>query len=205
MIKRLQALWNYIWEGETITAYCLNVIVAFIIIKFLVYPGLGLLFGTGFPVVAVVSSSMEHSGSFEDWWSEPALCGNIACSQEQWYGQVGIDENTFKTYFFNNGFNKGDVMVLFGTDPQDLKMGDVIVFQAGASEPIIHRIVGTGDHDIDGHGGKLFATKGDNNPTQLPIETYISQDQVIGRAVFRIPFFGYIKIWFVEFLNLIRF
>ena len=201
MWPRVKKFFKYVWEADTITAYSLNILFAFLIIKFLVYPGLGLIFGTSFPVVAVVSSSMEHDGSFQNWFESPAVCGSQPCTQQQWYTYVGVTKNSFENFFFRNGFNKGDVMVLFGTKPKRLEVGDVIVFRAQQAEPIIHRIVAKQERD----GRLIFSTKGDHNPAQLPVETYISEEQILGRAVFRIPFFGYIKIWFVQLLNLIRF
>jgi len=197
----IKRFWKYVWEADTATAYVLNILVAFIIIKFIVYPGLGLLFGTGFPVVAVVSSSMEHDGNFETWWNSPALCGFSKCSQGEWYATASVSQGQFKSYFFKNGFNKGDVIVLFGTPVKKLKVGDVIVFRAQESEPIIHRLIGISQRD----GRLIFMTKGDHNPSQLSQEMFIDQDQVIGRAVFRVPYFGYIKIWFVQLINVIRF
>ena len=42
----------------------MNVVLAFVLIKFIIYPGAGLIMGTRLPVVAVVSESMEHQGPF---------------------------------------------------------------------------------------------------------------------------------------------
>ena len=52
-----------------------------------------------------------------------------------------------------------------------------------------------------------FQTKGDNNKdsikTQQLDETNIDGNEIIGKAVLRIPLLGYIKIGFVEMLKLI--
>ena len=59
-----QKIWYFIWEDDSVLSWIVNIILAFVLIKFIVYPGLGLVFGTDFPVVAVVSGSMEHEGNF---------------------------------------------------------------------------------------------------------------------------------------------
>lgn len=185
-------VWHFIWHDDSLLSWVVNVVLAFILIKYLIYPGLGLITGTTFPVVAVVSNSMEHPGSFNEWWTD----------HEDFYLKHNITDLDFHAYPFSNGFNKGDIMFLVGTDPKEVGLGDVIVYRAGRAYPIIHRVV-----DIRDTGGELyFTTKGDNNPgiirTMQLDEKNISSEQYIGRAVFRIPFLGYIKIWFVDLLGL---
>ena len=90
---------------------------------------------------------------------------------------------------FKNGFNKGDIMVIRGA--KEYKLGDVIVFKVPfQSTPIIHRII-----EID---GKNFATKGDHNSYQLPYEKSIKEEQILGKAVARIPAAGWLKLGLVE-------
>jgi len=52
--------WNFMWNDDSVSSWVANVIVAFLLIRFIVYPVLGLILGTHFPIVAVVSESMEH-------------------------------------------------------------------------------------------------------------------------------------------------
>jgi hypothetical protein len=184
-------IWYFIWHDDSIWSWLVNIILAFVLIKFIIYPGLGLIFGTQFPVVAVVSNSMEHNGGFDEWWSV----------HEDFYLERNITDLDFQEYKFTNGFNKGDIMVLLGTDPYKVEVGDVIVYQARKAYPIIHRVI-----DIRDTGGELyFETKGDNNKYQIRDltldEKNISSDDYLGRAVFRIPFLGYAKIWFVDLMN----
>ena len=68
----------------------------------------------------------------------------------------------------------------------------MIIFNADTTHPIIHRAVDVGDK---------LATKGDNyesNDKQLSIEKSISKDQVVGKALFRVPFIGWAKLLFYE-------
>jgi len=105
MKDKLKKLWRFIWEDNSIWSWLVNLVLAFVLVKFIIYPGLGLLLGTGYPVVAVVSGSMEHDGGFDNWWN----------SQENIYNELGITKKEFKDFRFKNGFNKGDIMVLIGS------------------------------------------------------------------------------------------
>jgi len=192
MERRLwRKLWYFLWEDNSIWSWIVNVVLAFVLIKFLIYPGLGLLFGTSYPIVAVISSSMEHDGEFDQWWH----------TQEDWYVQQGISEATFSEFPFRNGFRKGDIMVLVGRGPDQILVGDVIVFASTLRpEPIIHRVVGKDQSQ----GTWVFQTKGDHNLESFPFEEHILPAQIYGEALFRIPLLGYVKIIAVELLNLVR-
>lgn len=190
-INILKKTWHFIWEEDSALSWIVNIILAIIIIKFVVYPGLGFAFGTGYPVVAVVSDSMEHSGMpFDSWWA----------MHEKFYNSKNISINEFEKLSFKNGFNKGDLMVLFGTKPEKVKIGEVIVFMAGRPDPIIHRVV-----DIQNvNGTYTFQTKGDKNSGQIVTswldETNVKQSSVLGKAVFKIPYLGWVKIVAVDML-----
>lgn len=192
--EALKKIWWFIWESDSWWSWLVNLLLAFILIKFIVYPGLGFVFGTAFPVVAVVSGSMEHDGSFSDWWMSTAYCSS-SCSQEEWYVGYGITEEQFKEFSFKNGFNKGDIMVLKGVKPKTIKIGDVLVFQSAyGGEPIIHRVVAISGDETTGF---VYQTKGDHNGDSGNIDKNIQQNVVYGKAIFRIPFLGWIKIAFV--------
>jgi len=186
---RLRKVWWFIWEDDSLLSWVINVAIAFVLIKYLVYPGLGFVLGTSFPVVAVVSGSMEHDGNFDEWWNSPAVCRS-ACTQKDWYNERGITREEFTNFIFKNGFNKGDIIILFGAEPQDIHIGDVIVFNAGEAYPIIHRVV-----SIEKKGDSyVFETKGDHNMLKGQADMNIQQEQILGRAVVRIPYLGWIKI-----------
>ncbi len=44
----------------------------------------------------------------------------------------------------------------------------------------------------------ILSTKGDHNPDQLSIEKEIHQNDVIGKAVLKIPLLGWVKLIFFE-------
>ncbi len=195
--KRLRKVWWFIWEDDSALSWMVNIVLAFVLIKFIVYPGLGFLLGTSYPVVAVVSGSMEHDGNFNTWWDSEAVCAITPCTQGQWYIEKNITEAEFKKFIFSNGFNTGDIIVLVGKDPADIQIGNVIVFQSDKPYPIIHRVVSKRYED----GIYYFDTKGDHNFGKGPDDIDISQDRLIGRAVFRIPYLGWIKIGFFKIIG----
>ena len=98
-------IWYFIWEDDSILSWLVNIILAFILIKFIVYPTLGFVFSTPFPIVAVVSTSMEHDESFDDWWSSKASCFD-SCSQSEFYEQYNVSRSQFQNFIFKDGFNK---------------------------------------------------------------------------------------------------
>ncbi len=182
----LKKTWNFIWEDNSIWSWIVNVILAFVLIKFIVYPGLGFLLNTSHPVVAVVSRSMEHSYvGFDKWWD----------LNEDWYLENGIEKEDFANFGLKNGFNKGDIFVLRGKECKDIEVGEVVVFRSARPDPIIHRVVKKWEE-----GDCYLQTKGDNNPDSIKgylDETKIGEDRIVGNALWRIPYLGYIKIAFV--------
>ncbi|MFH1400442.1 MAG: signal peptidase I [Nanoarchaeota archaeon] len=210
VLRYAKRSWYFLWYEDSLLSWIVNFVLAFVVIKFLVYPGLGAIMGTSHPIVAVVSGSMEHHGSFEQWWTSPAYCGppgcsiSCQCTQQEWYIDKDINIDTFQTFPFRNGFDKGDIIVLFGVKPDQVKLGDVIVFQARKPYPIIHRVV-----RLPTQTQPFFQTKGDNNMNMISEfdqgsailnEEAVGKDSVIGRAAFRIRFVGYIKIWATDYV-----
>ena len=198
--KLWKKVWYFIWEDNSMWSWIVNIVLAFVLIKFIVYPGLGLILSTSHPDVAVVSESMEHNGNFDNWWDKAGT----------WYTNNGINKEKFAGFPLKNGFNKGDIMVLRGKKAGDIETGDVIVFWSAKKDPIIHRVVKKWQEKSIYY----FQTKGDHNPNSIIQkdnqgniildETRISQEQIVGNAVLRIPLLGYIKIVFVEIFNLFK-
>jgi len=149
------------------------------------------LLSTSHKFVEVVSGSMEHDGSFENWWN----------SQSSWYTSYGFTKEQVKFWPFSNGFNKGDIMLLYGSKPKSIKLGDVIVFKSYYKDPVIHRVVKI----TEGKDKIYFQTKGDHNSdifVQLG-ENNINEERYIGKAVLKIPFLGWIKILFVDLIKML--
>ena len=183
MKSKLKQLWNFVWHDDSLLSLVLSAVVIIIFGKFILFPILGALFGTSLPIVAIISNSMEHNVDFKTWWSE-----NL-----EDYEKFGIEKSEFETYNLKNGFNKGDVIVLKGIEFEKITRGDVIVFQSKGHEPIIHRVIELREESI--------GTKGDNNPSQINFEKYISEEEVIGKAIFKAPLLGWVKVIFMEVLG----
>jgi len=139
----------------------------------------------------VESCSMHHQGDFDDWWFRYG---------EQ-YDRFGISKEYFKTFSMPTGFNKGDIMFVWGRS--NSKIGDIIVFtpnsESTAQHPIIHRVITTEPFGTKGDNGKTNPRQLDGSNTQRLDETSIKPEQIMGKAVARIPALGWIKLVFFEF------
>jgi len=201
----LNRFWRFLWKDDSIWSWILNLAIAFLVIKFMVYPLLGVVLGTSYPVVAVVSESMEHKlsngiicgrnpesfeRSFDSYWQ---ACG-------KWYEEKGISKEEFREFPFRNGFNKGDIIILWRANRNNLKIGDVLIFSADKPQPIIHRIVKIYEED----GILRYQTKGDHNEeSSIGVdELSINEERVIGKGIFKIPYLGWLKILFVDILSI---
>lgn len=184
---KIGKVWHFIWEDDSLASWLVNIVLAFVLVKFIIYPGLGLVFGTNYPVVAVVSGSMTHDNqNFDNWWEE----------NKNWYTEQGFTKEDFQKFPFSNGFNQGDIMVLFGSKPENIKTGYVIVYESHPDyPPIIHRVTLKEQEDQT----LYFQTKGDNN--LIPDREKIPEEKFLGRAVVRIPYLGWVKIGFTKLIE----
>ncbi len=179
----LKNIYHFIFHDDSLLSWIVNIILAFLLVKFIIYPGLALLLGSSLPLVAVISGSMEHEGlDFETWWG----------ANGAWYEEQGISKEMFQDYRFTNGFDKGDVIVLVGAE--EVAVGDVLVYSSGMHPyPIIHRLIYINEEDHS------YTIKGDNNEGPDPLA--VSEEQVLGKALYRIPKIGWIKIWFSQLVS----
>ena len=193
----LSKIWYFIWKDESIWSWIVDILLAFVLIKFLIYPALGYGLATSHPVVAVMSESMEHDGNFDSWWSsQTALCDKERCSQEAFYSEQGISKEQFTKFRFKNGLYKADMVLVYGD--KDIKVGDVVVYWSTEPIPIIHRVIKKWEEN----GKYYIKTKGDHNMGVNYNEAQLSEEQIVGKAVLKIPLLGWLKIGFVKLLNL---
>lgn len=196
----LKKTWHFIWHDDSLLSWIVNVILAFILVKFIIYPGFGLLLSTNYPIVAVVSCSMEHNTqpdcsfihlNFDEWY-------NI---RGEWYTNNDFTKSQFKDFSFHNGFDKGDIMILKGVKPKDIKIGDILVYQSEIyPNPIIHRVIKISQKD----SMYIFTTKGDNNQGTDPKDISEQQIKDTGKAIIKIPYLGWIKILFTNLIGAIK-
>lgn len=183
--------WFLLWKDNSLKGWIFSIIFLFIFIKFIFFPVLSLLTGTSLPLAIVESCSMYHKGNlFSDygqWWQ----------GHSSKYTPYDINKQEFADFVFKNGFNKGDILFIVGADPEKLEIGDVIIFEGGRQNPLIHRIMEIKNEPES--GGKVFSTMGDNNNGQLEAEKNIREEQLIGKAVFKLaPYLGWVKLIFFE-------
>ena len=181
-MERIVDYWKKFWgflKKDNWGSFAVTLLIAFLVIKFIFFPGLSLITGTSLPIVIVESCSMYHQDpGFENTFTSPV------------YEQYGIDIGDTGNWDFQNGFSKGDL--IFVVKANDIEVGDVIIFHGGAANPLIHRVVETGE---------TYSTKGDNyktNSRQLALELNIREEQIIGKALFKVPAVGWAKLIFFE-------
>ena len=184
----MKKLYDFLQE-DTLQSWLVSIILIVIFIKLIFFPALSWLTGTPLPIVIVESCSMYHNtNNFDSWWN----------ANSPWYTSNNITKEEFTEFSLKNGLNKGDIVILTGS--QQYEKGDILIFtpntEASTKNPIIHRIVKE----------TPLATKGDNNPYQFTKsnnvqsldETNISQTQIIGKARLKIPILGWFKLIFFE-------
>jgi signal peptidase I len=182
-------LWFILWKDDSLKGWFFSIIFLFILIKFIFFPALSLVTGTALPLAIVESCSMYHEGvifyDYDNWWQ----------GHESKYLNYEIEKNNFADFVFKNGFNKGDILFIIGAKPEKLKIGDVIIFNAGQQNPVIHRVISIENQN----GSYIFSTIGDNNNGQLSLEKNIKEEQLMGKAIFKIaPYIGWGKLIFFE-------
>jgi len=189
--------WNFIWKDDSVWSWIISLILAFIIVKFIFFPLLSLAFGTTLPLVVVESGSMSHPGSFlgdtfgtqasfEKWWDKSSY----------WYVKNNITKEQAENFYLRGGLEIGDIVLASGWGK--IKIGDIIIFNGNQAHPIIHRIISIKEVN----GEKIYSTKGDHNLDQLAIEKQITQSQIIGKAIFKVPKLGWVKLGVVKFFQL---
>ncbi len=138
------------------------------------YEGMKLVSGTQFPVVVVVSESME-----------PTIhVGDLLFVHH-------VDPKDIK-----NGSHldkTGDVILYNASGVWDGCAN-------APADPIVHRVVGSYKNDTTGK--YYFLTEGDNNddtdPPGTPCERWVPEDKVLGVVWGDIPYIGYVKIWLTD-------
>jgi len=214
--ETIKKSWRWIWDSDSVLSWIVALIIIFIIVKFIFFPTLSLITGTSLPLAGVESSSMDHQIVRDDF-ERLTLCGTPYSKNEkhsinfdeywktcgEWYESRNITKDIFSKFTLSNGFRKGDIIIVWGRFVP--KLGDIIIFKANpdssAPRPIIHRII-----QIENN---IIQTKGDHNSDQListnniynTDETNIKKDQLIGKAIFKIPYLGYVKIWTTDIIN----
>ena len=181
-----------IWKNETVQTVIVIGLILLVVFGF--WFGSQLVLHTSIPpALAVVSGSMciPYDGAC-DGWSHP----------------------------FDRTLHIGDIIVIQGVDPKDLKTNypnsDIIVFHdpQNPDELIVHRIIAT----TQVNGITYFSTKGDGNGNAWPqtpqsgLDPWdynnpagVPQNLIVGKVVMRVPYVGWVAMfmqWVQKQLNL---
>jgi signal peptidase I len=175
---------NKLLKNDLIKTAVALALIAAIVLGF--FFGLSIILGTSMPLRVVESGSMCTEPMMCDGWSHP----------------------------FTPTLHVGDIIIIQAVNPADLNVdypnSDIIVYQNPndpTGTPIVHRIVA---NYTDENGTLRFQTKGDGNgenwpaiPDQSQYDSHslwttgegVSQDQVLGKVIMRIPILGWITLF----------
>lgn len=96
---------------------------------------------------------------------------------------------------------EGDLVFAYRPPPNDIHVGDIIIYRSLSGRLIIHRVIKV----IVYSGEYYYVTKGDNNiaPDLSQFRgPGVSYDRIEGKIValngyvFKIPYLGYLSIWY---------
>ena len=133
---------------------------------------------------------MYHQGNLDDWWFKYSTQ----------YEKFKIEKEQFEKFPLKNGLTKGDIIFVWNRSKP--KIGDIIIFNPNselAKYPIIHRIVTETPTGTKGPNGRTNSAPLNGNNQEKIDETEISDEQIIGKSIFKIPAVGWIKLVFFEF------
>lgn len=201
---KAKKIWDFLWKSNSVWSWIIDLVLIFILVKFVIFPIFALGFGTSLPFVIIESGSLEHKIVSYDSGIMPNICGKTFQNSEDiardfdrywgycgsWYEEHNITKEEFEKWPWTGGMNKGDIIIVKGLKDASYKEGDIIIFRVPEqTTPIIHRIIAEND--------SIFSTKGDHNPEQIEYEHTIEKGQVVGKAIARIPKLGWIKLGIV--------
>ncbi len=147
-----------------------------IVLVYGTYFSLSKILNNNYPIVTVVSSSMEHKN-------------DVYQKFYKYFFDLGYSNEQINKFPVKLGISIGDVLIV--KKEEKYNVGDVIVFKPVCEQaPIVHRIVKINE---DG----TYQTKGDNNDRQLVkicyTEEKINKEIIEGKVVFIIPKIGILR------------
>jgi signal peptidase I len=168
-----------IFSGNTYYSIIFYIVLFYLLFVFVALPAVYAFSPISY-ISAVVSSSMDHSSS------------TIQLTYNDWLVQNGFNSSVTNAWPFSNGISLGSLVIVYKVNANQIKIGDVIVYNAnyqGTTEQIIHRVI----NETEINGTYYYTTKGDANPVSLPFEINVPYSSVIGEAGYSIPYLGYPK------------
>jgi signal peptidase len=94
---------------------------------------------------------------------------------------------------------EGDLVIIVRVKPEDIDVGDIIVFRTPNGRLVVHRVIDI----VEVNGRKYYVTMGDNNrvrdvyyPVGVPYDRVIGKLMSFNGAVFKIPYLGHLSLLF---------
>jgi signal peptidase len=113
------------------------------------------------------------------------------------FGFFGYRPSFVPSHSMEPFINQGDVVLIGPTEPDDVKVGQVVAYEMPGGRQVLHRVM---DITSGENGERQFIFKGDNNNAEDL--SPVVDEQIVGRYIGRIPRLGWIPIkfneWFVE-------
>jgi signal peptidase len=152
-----------------------------------------LMIKNGFEIIIMISISFIVLFSlltvFSNYLGTNAPVAVTTLSMDPVYG--GYDPSSYGNKKTFDPLN-GDLLVIQTGKPQ---LGDTIVYDkidGSTPVPIVHRIIGM---ETNSSGYSFYLTKGDNNqPSDYSRYGWISEEEVVGIVVLRIPSIGWLSL-----------
>jgi len=91
-------------------------------------------------------------------------------------------------------YTKGDALLLYKDSPDNIEVGDILVYKDG-KKIVAHRVIKKTEYK----NNLYFYTKGDAN--NAPDDGYIEKENVIGRGINIVKYIGYPTVWLNEFFR----
>ncbi|MEX0682403.1 MAG: signal peptidase I [Dehalococcoidia bacterium] len=146
---------------------------------------------------AIVAPQAEESRESKPFdVSAPWIVATMLIVALLWFntGLLGVTPSVVSGVSMEPSMSLGDVVLMRETDPENIKVGDVIQYRV-PSGSIFHRVIEIEETTT----GLVFITQGDNNNTP---DDPVLQSQVEGRIVYTIPKVGWVPIKIGDVLNM---
>ena len=174
---KLKSSLLYILSADNLYSILFYLVLFYLLFVYVAIPAVYALTPVSY-ISSVVSSSMDHASS------------TIQLTYYDWLAQHGYNSSVTSKWPFQSGIPLGSLAIAYKTPPQQIKVGDVIIYDVnylGKNEEIIHRVVSV----TVVNGTYYYTTKGDANPASLPFEFNIRYGQIVGKVNTDIPYLGY--------------
>ena len=130
MGESLNKFWKW-FKGDSWGSFIVKLIIAFILIKFVLLPGLGLVTGSSMPLVIVESCSMYHPTDMQEIFNRQTICGGGEIEIKMLSNGYELINNLQNLSFDSIGFVKEGFPNYVEIDVSEAKIGNYVVYIFG--------------------------------------------------------------------------